>query len=212
MPVIGLTGGIASGKSTVASLFQAKGATVLDADVIARELVAPGASALEEIRRRFGDALIAPNGWLDRGALGSIVFSDPQAREDLNEILHPRIFGKLREGIAQAGPDALIVVEAALLVESAPWDTGELKLDALVVIDSGVEHQVGRAVARGMSEEEVRARVEAQVSSGERKAAADFVIDNSGSPADLEEQFEMLWRQLQEKLPDTSTTMVSPGD
>lgn len=199
MPVIGLTGGIASGKSTVASLFQAKGATVLDADVIARELVAPGASALEEIRERFGVGVIGEDGWLDRAALGAIVFSDPGAREELNNILHPRIFGKLREGIAQAGPDALVVVEAALLVESAPWDTGELKLDALVVIDSGVEHQMDRAVARGMSEEEARARVEAQVSSTERRAAADYVVDNSGSPADLEEQFEMLWRQLGER-------------
>lgn len=200
MPVIGLTGGIASGKSTVASLFQAKGATVLDADVIARELVAPGASALEEIRKRFGDEVIAQDGWLDRSALGSIVFSDEQAREDLNEILHPRIFGKLREGIAQAGPEALVVVEAALLVESAPWDSGELKLDALVVVDSGVEHQIARALGRGMSEDEARARVEAQVSSTERRAAADYVIDNSGTPADLEEQFEMLWRQLGERL------------
>lgn len=199
MPIIGLTGGMASGKSTVASLFQARGATVLDADVIARELVAPGASALEEVRQRFGEGVIGADGWLDRSALGSIVFSDEQAREDLNEILHPRIFGELRLGIAQAGPDASVVVEAALLVESAPWDTGELNLNALVVVESGVENQVSRAVARGMSEAEARARVDAQIDDTQRRAAADYVIDNSGSPADLEEQFEMLWRQLGER-------------
>lgn len=201
MPVIGLTGGIGSGKSTVAALFKAKGAAILDADAIARELVAPGAAALKAIRLRFGDAVMAPDGTLDRSRLGSVVFSDLQAREDLNAILHPKIYVELRERIAQADPQSLCVVEAALLVESAPWITGELDLDALVVVESSVEKQVSRAVSgRGMSEEVVVSRIETQASAVERRAAADFVVDNSGSLEQLEIAFEAVWRKLQLRL------------
>jgi dephospho-CoA kinase len=198
MPVIGLTGGFASGKSAVAALFRAKGAIVFDADVIARELVAPGQPALEEIRRRFGQSVILPDGNMDRAALGSLVFSDAQAREDLNAILHPKIFDELRSLIAELEPEKVAVVEAALLVESAPWQTGELDLDALVVVASEESQQLLRATRqRGMTEAEALRRVQSQAASAERAAAADYVVDNTGTLQDLERSFEKVWQQLE---------------
>lgn len=200
MPVIGLTGGIASGKSAVAALFRARGAKVFDADVIARELVAPGLPALAEIRQRFGESVILPDGRLDRAALGSLVFSDVKARQDLNSILHPKIFAELRRLIGESDPEAVNVVEAALLVESVPWQTGELELDALVVVTSDVTKQVIRAAReRGMSEAEALLRVQAQIASAERAAAADYVIDNTGTLEDLERSFEKVWQELADR-------------
>jgi dephospho-CoA kinase len=197
MPVIGLTGGIASGKSAVGALFRAKGAVIFDADLIARELVAPGQPALAEIDRRFGKSVILADGNLDRAALGSLVFSDAEARRDLNAILHPKIFAELRSRLAELDPETLGVVEAALLVDSAPWQSGELDLDALVVVASEVSEQVLRAARqRGMTESEVLGRVKSQVPSTEREAAADYVLDNTGTLQDLERSFEKVWLQL----------------
>lgn len=200
MPVFGLTGGIASGKSAVAALFKAKGAIVFDADVIARELVAAGRPALAEIRRRFGQSVILPDGSLDRAALGSLVFSDAQAREDLNAILHPKIFAELRRRLAELEPEKVGVVEAALLVESAPWQSGELDLDALVVVASEESQQLLRATRqRGMTEAEALRRVQSQAENAERAAAADFVVDNTGTLQDLERSFEKVWQQLEDR-------------
>jgi dephospho-CoA kinase len=201
MPVIGLTGGIASGKSAVAALFKAKGAIVFDADDVARELVAPGQPALDEIRRRFGQSVILSDGGLDRPALGSLIFSEAQAREDLNAILHPKIFAELRRRIAELDPGTVGVVEAALLVESAPWQTGELDLDALVVVASEESQQLLRATRqRGMTETEALRRVQSQAASAELAAAADFVVDNTGTLQDLERSFEKVWQQLEERI------------
>lgn len=201
MPVLGLTGGIASGKSTVARMFAGRGAMILDADAVARELVVAGEPALEEIAARFGPGVMAPDGSLDRPALGSLIFSDRRARADLDAILHPRVFFELRQRIGRQPPEALQVVEAALLVETAARADDELNLEALIVVECEVEQQVSRAMSqRGLSEAEARARVDAQASPARRRAAADHVIDNSGSLAQLARAFEDLWERLRPRL------------
>ncbi|MGQ0679717.1 MAG: dephospho-CoA kinase [Actinomycetota bacterium] len=206
MPTIGLAGGFASGKSTVAEMFRTKGAAVLDADDVARAAVVPGTPALARIRQRFGESVFLIGGSLNRSELAQVVFSDPQARADLNAILHPLIFAELRRLIAEAPPKSLNVVEAALLVESAPWNSGELALDALVVVDCPTELQVARAVAgRGIGEAEARARIGAQIPRNERRAAADYLIDNSGSPEELYARFQEVWDEL------SARTGWSPG-
>lgn len=197
MPLIGLTGGIASGKSEVASLLQARGAIVIDADAIARELVEPGMPALEEIREHFGPNILRDDGTLDRKKLGDMVFSDPQARLSLNALMHPRIFAEVRERLSKTDPQALRIVEAALMVESAPWESGELELDALIVVDSPVSVQVERLAAeRGMSERDSLLRIGAQINSAARQAAADYVIDNTGSLTELESAVDRVWQQV----------------
>ncbi|MEX2552081.1 MAG: dephospho-CoA kinase [Actinomycetota bacterium] len=200
MPIIGLTGGIASGKSEVAALLTAKGAIVFDADAIARELVEPGMPALEEIREHFGPGILRSDGTLDREKLGEMVFSDPRARMELNAVLHPRIFSEIRRRLSETDSSKVRVVEAALLVESAPWESGELKLDALIVVDSTVSLQVERlAAGRGMNEREAVARIGAQINSAARRAAADYVIENTGTLAELESAVDRVWSKFQDR-------------
>jgi dephospho-CoA kinase len=197
MPVVGLTGGIASGKSTVASLLRRRGAIVIDADAIARRLVDPGMPALGEIRKRFGPEFVRADGALDRKRLGELVFADAEARRKLNSLLHPLIFEGIRQQLATTDASRVRIVEAALLVESAPWESGELELDALIVVASPPELQKQRLAAeRAMSEADAAARIAAQVDAEQRTAAADYVIDNRGSLAELEEEVDRVWQQL----------------
>ena len=211
MPVLGLTGGIASGKSSVAAFLRRKGAIVIDADTIARELVDPGTPALAEIAARFGPEFLRDDGTLDRARLGELVFSDPAALRELNALLHPRIFAEIRERLAGTDPDAVRIVEAALLVESAPWETGELALDGLIVVKSPREEQVRRLGAqRRMTEPEAAKRIDAQISADERLAAADYVVDNSGSLEDLEVQVDELWNKVIARFADDPGS-VTPG-
>ncbi len=176
---IGLTGGIASGKSTVANLFAELGATIIDTDVIAREVVEPGQPALEEIRRTFGDAVIDGDGMLDRGAMRQIVFADDDARSRLEGILHPRIRQEaIRQTEAADGPYQLLVVP--LLVESPLKE----QVDRILVVDCSEETQIERLLARDAeSEEQARRILSAQASREQRLAIADDVIRND---ADLE--------------------------
>ncbi len=190
---VGLTGGIGSGKSTVSALLADRGAVVIDYDLLAREAVEVGTPALARIVERFGPGVLRPDGALDRPALGAIVFGDDEARRELEAITHPAI-GELAWARDEAAPAGSILVhDHPLLVE-----TGLAGLmDFVVVVDLPEETQLDRLVRlRGMSPEDARARIAAQASRDDRRAAADVVIDNSGTPADLAAAVDALWARL----------------
>lgn len=190
---VGLTGGIGSGKSTVSALLAAHGAVVIDYDQLARDVVAPGSPVLDEIAERFGSDVIAPDGSLDRPALGAIVFADPEALSDLNGITHPAIGRLSAERQDAAGPDAIVVHDNALLVEMG----GAKTCDVVIVVDVPVELQVERLMAfRGMTEVDAKARISAQASREQRTGAADLVIDNAGSHDELVRIVGGIWDEL----------------
>ncbi|MET1061055.1 MAG: dephospho-CoA kinase [Nocardioides sp.] len=182
---VGLTGGVASGKSTVSALLAEHGAVVIDADLLAREVVAPGTEGLAEIVAAFGDALLTPDGALDRPAMGAIVFADEGKRRVLEAIIHPRVRARGRELEQEAGPGALVVHDIPLLVE-----TGQPgRFDAVVVVDVPPELQIERMTTlRGMSPQEAASRVAAQATREQRLAAATHVIDNTGTLDDLRQR------------------------
>lgn len=192
--MVGLTGGIGSGKSTVAALLAERGAVVVDADRLAREAVAVGTEGFRAVVDRFGPDVIAGDGGLDRKALAGVVFGDPEALADLNGIVHPLVRAAIAAQVAElAGTDAVVVLEIPLLVESGR-SYGASKV---IVVDCPEEVAVRRLVeGRGMDEADARRRMAAQVSRAERLAAADVVIDNSGSVADLGRQVDALWADL----------------
>lgn len=178
--VFGLTGGIGSGKSTVAARFRARGLPVIDADQLAREVVAPGSEGLEEIVQQFGPDVLDAEGALDRKKLAAIVFEDDTARRKLNAITHPRVAALAAERARQleAGGEPLACYEVPLLFEGSLAES----LRPVVVVSASVEAQVARTVARdGCTEEEARARIRAQMPLSEKAERADYVIDNSGS-------------------------------
>lgn len=188
---IGLTGGIGSGKSTVAELLRARGALVIDADRLAREVVEPGTPGLAAVVARFGRGVLGADGSLDRAALGRIVFADGDARRDLEAIVHPAVRSRAAELSALAGPDDVVVHMIPLLVETGQQDA----FDLVVVVDIDPDTQLARIRDRdGLDESQARARVQAQASRAERLAAADVVVDNTGSLADLAVQVADLWR------------------
>ena len=190
---LGLTGGIGAGKSTVARRLVDLGAVVADADRIAREVVEPGSEGLAEVRQAFGDRVIGTDGALDRQALGQIVFGDPQARGRLEAITHPKIAARTAELFAAAArdgaPTSIAVHDVPLLVEKRM--SAEYHL--VVVVDAPVEVRLARLVARGLPEDQARARIAAQASVTDRRAAADIWLDNSGSPRELEAAVKALW-------------------
>ena len=203
MPVIGLAGGIASGKSTVGELLRRKGALVVDADAVAHEIVEPGRPALAEIRDRFGDDVITPDGWLDRAVLGRIVFEDAQARNDLNNIMHPRIYEEIQRRVRGQRRDRIMVFEAALLAETYERALEWLEIDAVVVVDAPPEVQVQRLMdERDMTWEEAYARITSQGSREARNAHANYVIRNVGTLADLEREVDRMWALIQNVDPD----------
>jgi dephospho-CoA kinase len=182
--VFGLTGGIATGKSTLARLLRERGARVIDADAVAREVVAPGTDGLEEVVARFGDAILTRDGVLNREALGALVFADPAARADLNAILHPRIAARSAALLAEAAAGAApVFYEAALLFE-----TGSAALfDEIVVVGCSPDLQLARVIARdGLTPDAARARIAAQMPLPEKRARATLYIDNVGPIAELE--------------------------
>ena len=190
--VVGLTGGIGSGKSAAAEEFARLGATVVDTDAIAHELTAPGGAAIEGVRRLFGDACIDSRGAMDRGRVRALVFDDAAARKRLEGLLHPMIREESNRRIAAAtGPYVVHVVP--LLIESRDYRE---RIDRVLVVDCPEETQLTRVSARsGLSEEEVRRMMAAQIPRAERLAAADDVIDNSGSLDDLRRQVQALHRR-----------------
>lgn len=195
MRLIGLTGGIASGKSVVARRLAEHGAVVIDADAVAREVVEPGEPALEQIRARFGDEVIAADGRLDRPALGSIVFADEEARLALNDITHPAVWRRTRERMAEAerqDAEAVVVYDVPLLVEGK--SARQHDFSAIVVVEASREERIRRMVElRGMSREDAVARIGAQASDDERRAIADHVIDSNGSLESTLAAVDVLW-------------------
>ncbi|HEX2573041.1 MAG TPA: dephospho-CoA kinase [Polyangia bacterium] len=193
--VIGLTGGIASGKSTVAALLRSLGAEIVDADLLAREIVAPGQPALAEIVGLFGPEVLAPDGTLDRKRLGARVFADNAARCRLNAITHPRIAAMSARRIqeAEARGHQVVIYEAALLVENGIHHA----IDGVIVVAVAPEVQLTRLMAREhLDEAEARQRLTAQASLDAKLAVADYVIDNNGSPEVLRPQVEAVWRDV----------------
>jgi dephospho-CoA kinase len=191
--VVGLTGGIGSGKSTVSALLAERGAVVVDADLIAREVVEPGQSALAAIVERFGASVLGADGTLDRPALGSIVFADDAARVDLERITHPAIRDRMMQRLGElSSTEEIVILDVPLLVESAK--KGNRLAQQVIVVDCPEEVAIARLVdQRGMDADDARQRISAQVSREERLALADFVIDNSGSRDELSEQIEACW-------------------
>jgi dephospho-CoA kinase len=194
---VGLTGGLASGKSTVAAFFRELGAFHVDADRIAHELLAPGGGAEREVVARFGGGIVGPSGSIDRKALGAIVFSDPRALRDLNALVHPRVRTEISRQIEAAAsaatPARVALVDAALLVESGI----HRDLDALVVVSCREATQIARATARGgLTEAEARARIAAQAPLADKLAAADHVIDNDGALDETKRQVRRVWDEL----------------
>lgn len=190
MLYVGLTGGIGAGKSAVSRLLSEHGALVIDADRLARAVVAPGMPGLARVVREFGPDVLRPDGSLDRARLGRLVFGDAAARERLNAIVHPLVAERAREIVASAPEDAVVVHEIPLLVE-----TGQASDFDLVVVVEAAEHtRLERLVAKGMSESDARARMAAQAGDAERRAAADVVLANDGDPAALADAVDGLWR------------------
>ncbi|MAE06282.1 MAG: dephospho-CoA kinase [Nitrospinae bacterium] len=196
---VGLTGGIASGKSSLAKLLSERGIPVIDSDTIARVLVAPGSEVLPEIARALGAEVVAPDGGLDRKRVGQIVFADDAKRKALEKILHPRIMAeqdRWLNRIEEAGESPVAVVEAALMIESG----GSKRFDLVVVVNCGEAQQIERFMERaGVDEAAARARIEAQMPLSEKVKLADRVVDNSGSLPDLAAEAESLVRWLRER-------------
>lgn len=191
---MGLTGGIGSGKSTVGQLLVERGAHLVDADALVRELQEPGMPVFEAMVERFGPGIVADDGTLDRQAVADLVFNDAGALADLNAIVHPAVGLAVYERIAShEGTDHLVIADIPLLAEG----NSAIDLAGVIVVDVPEEAQVERLVAyRGFSEEDARARMSRQASRQERLAKADRVIDNSGTVADLEAQIDDLWAWL----------------
>lgn len=209
MHLIGLTGGIGSGKSTVARLFAERGAVVVDADRVAREVVEPGEGALARIVERFGEDVLTPEGSLDRAAMAAIVFADDEARAALEAITHPAIRERIAERVAAVaeleeadGHERIVVVDHPLLVESG----AAAGFGTVVVVEAPEEVRVQRLVdARGMDEADARARIATQADDATRRAAATHVIDNAGPTEELAAQVDAI-------LAEVRTASDAPGD
>lgn len=194
MRVVGLTGGIGAGKSTVSAALATKGAVVIDADAITREVQQPGTPVFEAMVDRFGPGIVAADGGLDRQAVADIVFPDPVALADLNAIVHPAVGATLAERLAaQVGTDHVVILDVPLLVESGRDD-----MAGTIVVDVDPDTAVARLVEhRGFSEADARARISRQANREERLAKADFVIDNEGGLDALAPQIEACWAWIQ---------------
>lgn len=193
MILVGLTGGIGSGKSTVSAALAARGAVIIDADQITRELQAPGQPLLAELAARFGAAILTAEGALDRPALAALAFSDAEALADLNKIVHPAVGREIARRMAEAASTEQIVVMDIPLLTENPRDG----LQGVIVVDVPVETQIDRLVRfRGFAESDARARIAQQASREARVATATIVVDNSGSLDDLAPQIERVWEWL----------------
>ncbi|GEP25550.1 MULTISPECIES: dephospho-CoA kinase [Cryobacterium] len=198
MYVIGLTGGIASGKSTVAKRLAELGAVGIDADQLAREVVAPGTVGLAAIQAEFGDSVVLPDGSLNRPALGAIIFADPERRERLNAITHPAVRQLTRDRIAAADaadPHAIVVYDVPLLAEAVAG--GLVTFDLVVVVHADAATRIRRMIdLRGLTEAEATQRIGAQATDEERLAIADVVINNTGSIAATLAPVDALWERV----------------
>jgi len=192
--LVGLTGGIGSGKSSVSTLLAAKGAVIVDADAIVREVQEPGSPVITALAEAFGSQVVAADGSLDRQAVAEIVFTDPDALKKLNAIVHPAVGAEMnRRIVEQRTTENIVILDIPLLTEN-PREG----LQARIVVDVPEEVQVQRLVEfRGFDESDARARMSRQATREQRLASADFVVDNSGTPQDLASQVDALWTWLQ---------------
>ncbi len=193
MILVGLTGGIGSGKSTVSAMLAARGAEIIDADVITRVVQKPGSAVVDAIAERFGDQVLDDDGELLRARLAEIVFSDPDALRALNAIVHPAVGVEINRRVnAMASTDKVVVLDIPLLTENPRGG-----LQGKIVVDVPVDAQVERLVRyRGFSAADARARIVRQASRNDRLEGADFVVDNSGAVDDLDPQIDKLWEWL----------------
>lgn len=194
MLLVGLTGGIGSGKSTVANALAARGAVVIDADVLARQVVEPGTAGFEAVVNRFGSEVVGADGHLDRSALARLVFDDDAARRDLNGIIHPLVAAETQARVAAAPMGSVIVMDVPLLIEAA-----RSGYNLVVVVEAPEDVRLARLIVRGMDAGDARRRMAAQASDAERRAVADVVLDNSGSESDLLRQVDDLWADLDKR-------------
>lgn len=194
---IAVTGGIGSGKSSMSACLASLGAIVIDADLIAREVVGPGTPGLAAVVAEFGSAVRRPDGALDRAALAAVVFTDPERRAALEAIVHPLVGARSAQLLAAAPADAVVVYDVPLLAESAGGALGRTgEFDAVVVVEAPLETRVRRLVGRGLTEVDARARISAQATDDARRAIADHVIVNDGDLADLTTAVTALWANL----------------
>lgn len=191
---IALTGGIGSGKSTAALRLRELGATVIDADQLARDVVAVGTPGLDAVIARFGPEMLGADGALDRAKLGRLVFTDPAALQDLNGIVHPLVRELSAAMIAAIPEDGVLVYDVALLVESAGPDP--ISYDDVLVVETPLETRIERLAGRGLSEDEARSRMAAQASDEERRAVATVVLDNAGTREELFAQVDAAWAKV----------------
>lgn len=198
MRIIGLTGGIAAGKSTVSRRWAEHGAVVVDADRLARDAVAPGSPGLAQVVQRFGPGVIAADGSLDRPALGAVVFADPAARRDLEAITHPEVWRLAQQAFdaaEAADPGAVVVYDVPLLAEAR--GSRPLRFDAVVVVDAPAAQRIERLVAhRAMARDEAERRVASQASDADRLALADHVVDATGTLEATIRSADAVWEQL----------------
>ncbi len=199
MLLVGLTGGIASGKSVVSKIFKSLGAYVIDADVIAHELIMPGLPAWSEVVERFGREILSEDNSINRKLLGSIVFKDPAKRKVLNAILHPKIFEEAerqRQKIQKENPDSIIILDVALLVETGAHE----RVDVVILVYADEELQIRRMMERdGLTQAEAMERISTQMSSKEKKQYVDYIIDTSGAPEEVERQTMEIFRKLKKR-------------
>ena len=193
MIVVGLTGGIGAGKSSVSARLAERGAVVIDADAIVRELQRKGAPLFDAMVEHFGETIIGPDGELDRQAIAALVFNDPDRLEDLNRLTHPAVQAEMARRIGEVADSEAIVIMDIPLLTSRRDGIGQV-----IVVDAPIEVTVERLVAqRGMSEIDARARIESQITRDERLALADFVIDNSGDLTQLDAEVDRCWQWLE---------------
>ena len=194
MVMIGLTGGIGSGKSTVAALLAARGAVILDADAIARQVVEPGTPALAALAERFGADVVRPDGRLDRALLATRAFATAEARRDLDAVTHPAIAEEFLRQVAAAPADAIVVHDVPLLAESQTLRAGSYA--GVIVVEAPLAVRLDRLERRGVARDDAERRIAHQATDEQRRALATWVIDNSGDTDALEAQIDALWAQL----------------
>jgi dephospho-CoA kinase len=195
--LVGLTGGIGAGKSTVADLLAERGAVIVDADEVARAVVEPGQRALAKLVDRFGAGILDADGRLDRSALAKLAFVDDESRRDLEAITHPAINEEFGRRVAAAPSDAVVVLDVPLLVESP--QARERGYQTVIVVEAPRDVRLARLEARGVDRADVEARMAAQAGDDERRKIATYVIDNAGDRAALERQVDEVWAELQRR-------------
>jgi dephospho-CoA kinase len=197
--LVGLTGGIGAGKSTVAQLLIARGAVVVDADEVARFVVAPGQPALQQLVERFGPGILDGDGRLDRPALARVAFADDQSRRDLEGITHPAINEEFLRRTVAAPQDAIVVLDVPLLVESPKARERARDYDAVIVVEAPRDVRLVRLEARGLDRVDAEARMAAQATDEQRREIATYVVDNAGDLVALERQIEEIWADLERR-------------